>query len=94
MIKIFRKVAFLEGCSYLVLFANMLVMKRVAFDLYHQILFPLGMTHGVLFVSYVVLAFVIKKPMQWDWKTFGGVQLASLIPFGTFYIEKKYFEHA
>lgn len=94
MIKIFRKVAFLEGCSYLALFSNMIITKKVDLDLYHKILFPLGMTHGILFVSYVVLAFLIKKTMQWNWKTFADVQVASLIPFGTFYIEKKYFEHA
>jgi hypothetical protein len=30
--------------------------------------------------------------MNWDLKTFAIILVASLIPFGTFYIEKKYLE--
>ena len=51
----------------------------------------LGMPHGVLFVMYIVLAFIIKKEMKWNTYKFFIVLLASLIPFGTFYIEKKFF---
>ena len=39
---------------------------------------------------YVVIAFVIKKEMNWDNKTLAIVLVASIIPFGTFYIDKKY----
>jgi integral membrane protein len=36
------------------------------------------------------LAIVIKKEMNWDNKTLGIVLIASVIPFGTFYVDKKY----
>jgi integral membrane protein len=39
---------------------------------------------------YLVLAVVLKKEMQWNFKTLGIVCLASVIPFGTFYVDKKY----
>lgn len=92
MLRIFKVTAILEGISYLVLFANMLVIKNNNPELYHTLLRPLGMAHGILFIGYVLLAFLLRKPENWDLKTFAIIQIASLIPFGTFYIEKKYLE--
>lgn len=63
-------------------------------DLYKTLLFPIGMAHGVLFIGYVIVAVVIKKEQNWSLKDFFAVQLASFIPFGTFYIEKKYLKNA
>jgi integral membrane protein len=36
------------------------------------------------------LAFMIKKELRWDPKQFSVVLLASIIPFGTFYVDRKY----
>ncbi|GAA4773466.1 MULTISPECIES: DUF3817 domain-containing protein [Flavobacterium] len=94
MLKFFRKVALLEGVSYLALFANMLLIKPTNIDLYKQILFPLGMAHGILFIGYILLAILLKKSQAWNIKTFGLILIASLLPFGTFYIEKKYLRNA
>lgn len=90
MLKFFKVVAILEGISYLALFSNMLFIKPNNIDLYKSLLYPIGMSHGILFIGYVLLAFVLRKPQNWDFKTFSVIQLASLIPFGTFYVEKKY----
>lgn len=90
MLKIFKVTAILEGISYLVLLANMLVLKSNNPELYHTIVRPFGMAHGVLFIGYIILAILLKKPQNWDSKTFAIILVASLIPFGTFYIEKKY----
>lgn len=94
MTKIFKFIAIAEGISYLVLFCNMLVLKRLNPELYKTLLFPIGMAHGLLFISYVVLAFIIWKKQNWTFKEFLIVQVASLLPFGTFYIEKKYLKNA
>jgi integral membrane protein len=94
MTKIFKFTAILEGISYLVLFANMLFIKPNNFSLYKTLLYPIGMAHGVLFIGYVILAFLIKKSQNWSLKDFCIVQIASLLPFGTFYIEKKYVKNA
>ncbi len=90
MIKLFKITAILEGISYLLLFGNMFITKNINLDLYKTILFPLGMAHGVLFIGYLVLAIMVKGQQKWNIKTFLLVCLASLIPFGTFYVEKKY----
>lgn len=90
MLKIFKITAILEGISYLVLFSNMLFIKPNNFELYKTLLYPIGMSHGILFIGYVLLAFLLKKSQKWNLKDFAIIQLASLIPFGTFYVEKKY----
>jgi integral membrane protein len=90
MLKIFKLTAILEGISYLVLIANMLILKTNNPELYHTIVRPFGMGHGFLFITYIILAILLKKSQNWDLKTFGIILIASLVPFGTFYIEKKY----
>jgi len=89
MLKFFKIIAFLEGISLLVLFANMLFLKPTNFDLYKTLLFPVGMAHGLLFIAYIVLATMFKFEDNWPWKKYGIVCLASVLPFGTFYVEKK-----
>ena len=90
MLRIFKITAILEGISYLVLFSNMLFIKPTNLVLYKTLLYPIGMSHGVLFIGYVLLAILLKNAQKWDFKTFGIILIASLVPFGTFYIEKKY----
>jgi integral membrane protein len=90
MFKIFKVTAILEGISYLVLFSNMLFIKPTHFELYKSLLYPIGMSHGVLFMGYVLMAFLLKSAQKWDLKNFSMILIASVLPFGTFYIEKKY----
>ena len=84
----FRVVSFLEGTSYLLLLFVAVPIKYWMND--PQYVKLLGMPHGLLFVGYIVLAFLLKPEMKWNIKKFGIVLLASIIPFGTFYVDKKY----
>ncbi|MEN8856460.1 MAG: DUF3817 domain-containing protein [Flavobacteriaceae bacterium] len=84
----FRVVSFLEGSSYLLLLFIAVPIKYWMND--PQYVKLLGMPHGLLFVAYIVLAFLIKPELKWNTKTFGIVLLASILPFGTFYVDKKY----
>ena len=90
MVRIFKNIAILEGISYLVLFANMLLIKPIDLVLYKTLLYPIGMTHGVLFIGYVLLALVLKKSQNWNFNSLLVVLTASLQPFATFFVEKKY----
>jgi integral membrane protein len=90
MVKIFKNIAILEGISYLVLFANMLLVKPTNLALYKTFLYPIGMTHGILFIGYVVLAILIMKSQKWSFGTLSIVLIASLLPFATFFVERKY----
>ncbi len=84
----FRVVSFLEGTSYLLLLFVAVPIKYWMND--PQYVKLLGMPHGLLFVTYLVIAFLIKSELKWNNKTLGVVILASVIPFGTFYVDKKY----
>lgn len=94
MTKIFKIIAILEGCSFLLLLSNMLFIKPNDLVLYKKLLFPIGMSHGILFIAYLYLAFMIKEKHNWNIKDLIIIILGSLIPFGAFYIEKKYLKNA
>jgi integral membrane protein len=84
----FRIISFLEGVSYLLLLFVAVPIKYFQDDAsYVKIL---GMPHGVLFMLYIVFAIVLQKQMKWSLKTLGIVMIASVLPFGTFYVDKKY----
>ncbi len=84
----FRVVAFLEGVSYILLMSVGLYFKyQLGNPSYVKLL---GMPHGLLFISYIILAFLIKDGEQWKNKDFGIILLASILPFGIFYIDRKY----
>jgi len=52
------------------------------------------MAHGLLFIGYIIIAIMMKYEDNWTGKKFGIIAVASVIPFGTFYIEKKYLRNA
>ena len=84
----FRIVAFLEGISYILLMTLGLYFKyQLNNESYVKIL---GMPHGLLFVLYIIVAFLLRENENWNTKDFRIILLASLIPFGTFYIDRKY----
>ncbi|MEM6265684.1 MAG: DUF3817 domain-containing protein, partial [Bacteroidota bacterium] len=43
-----------------------------------------GWAHGVLFVAFWALAYLVREDMNWSWKWLGGTWLSALLPFGTF----------
>ncbi len=88
MRNIFRLVALLEGVSYILLLFVAVPIKYWGGD--EQWVKLLGMPHGILFVSYVIFAFLIKENENWGVKELGIVLLASNLPFGTFYVDWKY----
>ena len=85
---IFRIVGLLEGLSYLLLLFIAVPMKYMMEDASYVKL--LGMPHGILFMLYIVLAIVLKSAQKWSFATLMVIIIASIIPFGTFYIDHKY----
>lgn len=88
LLPVFRIIALLEGISYILLLFIATPIKYIYKD--PQYVKLLGMPHGVLFMAYVVMAVLISSDMKWTTRTFWMVLLASIIPFGTFYIDHKY----
>lgn len=82
-----RVIGFIEGVSFLVLLAITMPLK-------YMMDMPepnkvVGMAHGVLFVLYIFLVLQVKIEYNWSWGKAGLALLASIIPFGTFYADKK-----
>lgn len=90
MVRFFKIIATLEGLSLLVLLFVAMPMKYIL-DMPEMVRY-VGMAHGMLFIAYIVLAFMLFSEEKWPVKKLLIVCVASVIPFGTFYIENKYFK--
>lgn len=88
MIKAFRIITLLEGFSLLILLFLAMPLKYI-WNL-PQMVQVVGMVHGILFLLFVVMAMMVFSELKWRIKTFGIVMLASVIPFGAIYIDKKH----
>ena len=92
LVPTFRITAILEGISYLLLFALSMPLKYWAGIGTPNIY--IGYAHGFLFIAYIGLAIVVWNERKWGFKRLAYLMVASLLPFGTFYIEKHYFRKA
>lgn len=92
LVNIFKIIAFLEGISYILLLGIAVPIKYALDNPAYVKL--LGMPHGLLFIAYVILALVIGSKLKWNNKTLFQVLVASIIPFGTFFIGKKFLKEA
>ncbi len=89
MVDLFKKTAIAEGISYLLFAITMPLKYALGFLWPNKIV---GVIHGFLFVLYVFLALYIfmKKEQPWSFKDLVIILICSVIPFGTFWMEKKY----
>ena len=88
MLPLFRIIALLEGISYILLLYIATPIKYFLDEPKYVKL--LGMPHGLLFIAYIVLAVIVGANLKWNSKIMRTVLLASIIPFGTFYVDKKF----
>ncbi|RYY57342.1 MAG: DUF3817 domain-containing protein [Chitinophagaceae bacterium] len=85
---LFRKVALAEGISFLVL---LFIAMPVKYLLHEPLPVKIvGYAHGFLFVGFMVLAFTVKSEYNRTWLWGIKAFIASIIPFGTFYMEKQW----
>ncbi|MEA2050188.1 MAG: DUF3817 domain-containing protein [Campylobacterota bacterium] len=83
----FRLVATIEGISFLVLlFIAMPLKYMFGFPIATKIV---GMIHGGLFMWYLYELYNAHSEYKWNIKFTLWAFVASLIPFGTFYLEKQ-----
>lgn len=88
MVNIYRVTAFLEGVSYILLLFVAVPIKYLLNEaLYVKVL---GMPHGILFILYILFSIIAKIKYNWNFRKFLVISIASLVPFGSFYIDKKY----
>ena len=87
-LKTFKIVALLEGISYLILLGIGTPLKYFTGN--DSIVKAFGMPHGLLFICYILMAFLLKKEQKWNPKEFFIILICSILPFGTFYVDQKY----
>ena len=86
-IKSLRAIGFLEGISFLLLLFIAMPMKYVWGN---PILVKyVGMGHGVLFIAFLVILFVVCDKQKWSLKMFILGLMASILPFGPFVFDHK-----
>lgn len=88
-VQLFKGISFLEGVSYILLLFVGVPLKYLGDNDF--LVKALGMPHGILFMAYIVMTLVLKLKLKLDNKLTFKILIASLIPFGTFYVNKKYF---
>jgi len=82
-----RIIGFLEGISLLVLIFVAVPLKYIGHD--PAMVKAMGPIHGALFLLFIVNTVSVGVAQKWQFKTTSKVLLACIIPFGTFYIDRK-----
>ena len=87
----FRIIAFLEGVSFILL---LFIAMPIKYGLENPSPVKIiGMVHGVLFILFVLLAFLLAIEQKWKIGFFFKVLGLSLVPFGTFYLDRELRTH-
>lgn len=81
-----RVVGISEGISFLVLLLIAMPLKYY-FGLPMTVKI-VGWLHGILFITYIVAVLLAVKAMQWNWFSVLVALAASLIPIGTFVLDR------
>ena len=83
-----RILGFLEGLSFLIL---LFIAMPIKYFLDEPIVVKIvGQIHGLLFVAFVIFTLILAKEKKWNFAAITGpLLLSSIIPFGTFYVDKK-----
>ena len=86
-LKKFRLIALLEGISFITL---LFIAMPIKYILGEPIVVKfVGMAHGGLFLLFLFLLFITAKELKWNFGFISMAFIASILPFGTFYLEKK-----
>lgn len=87
-VKTFKIVSTLEALSFLILLGIAVPLKH--FWQMPEMVSVVGMIHGILFIAYIIMAYIMKEKLNWSWGTLAIVMICSVLPFGPFYAERKY----
>lgn len=87
-IQFFRVISLLEALSFIVLLLIAMPIKYLLGN--PELVRVVGMAHGILFVLYILSAFLFKNKLNWSNQILGVVILCSIIPLGPFYVDRKY----
>ena len=82
LMQLFKIVAIAEGVSFLVLLLIAMPLKYIAH--YQKPVKVVGMTHGILFLTFLILSFEVGGKLNKKFGWFAKAFIAAIIPFGAF----------
>ncbi len=86
-----RLISLIEGVSFLLLLGVAMPLKYLAGI--PEVTSVVGAAHGILFILYILAAVSLMFALRWSPLWFVGAMLASVVPFGTFYLDSRLKQH-
>ena len=86
-VKNLRTIGNIEGISYLLLLFIAMPLKYMAGI--PKAVTLVGGLHGLLFVLFIGALFLAWRQKKWGYEKVAFAFLMSIVPFGTFYLDKK-----
>jgi integral membrane protein len=79
MLKTFRLLSLIEGLSLITL---LFIAMPAKYQFGYDFVWPVGMTHGVLWLSFVVMSLMVSHLQRWSVLVWLLALICSVIPFG------------
>lgn len=87
MLKIFRTLSFIEGLSLITL---LFIAMPAKYQFGYDFIWPVGMTHGILWLAYVTLSLPVSHKQSWTVMFWMLVLISSVIPFGFLFLDARF----
>lgn len=86
MLKFFRLLSLVEGLSLVTL---LFIAMPAKYQFGHDFVWPVGMAHGVLWLSYVLVSLVVSHLQRWSVLMWVGALVSSVVPFGFVLLDRR-----
>ena len=87
MLKTFRTLSLIEGFSLIIL---LLIAMPAKYQFgFFDIVWLVGMTHGVLWLAYLSMSLIVSHKENWSVMFWLLVLFASVVPFACFFLDSK-----
>jgi len=87
MLKFFRMLSLIEGLSLITL---LFIAMPAKYQFGYDFIWPVGMAHGVLWLSYVTLSMPVSHKQNWSLLFWLLVLVSSVIPFAFLFLDGRY----
>ena len=86
MLKFFRVLSLVEGLSLIVL---LFIAMPAKYRFGHDFVWPVGMTHGVLWMAYVLASMLVSHRLRWSVLAWLLALVSSVVPFGFVLLDRR-----
>ena len=86
MLKFFRVLSLVEGLSLIVL---LFIAMPAKYRFGHDFVWPVGMTHGLLWLAYVLASMLVSHLLRWSVLAWLLALVSSVVPFGFVLLDRR-----